>query len=154
MEVCGVEIDFNKQNGYFINADCMEGMKQFPDKYFDLAIVDPPYGDAKLSENPGGGIGTDSGRGSTGTSIHRQRKNVRQPDGTWGYPSWWGMGEEVHKKIITWDIAPGKEYFDELFRVSRNQIIWGGELLRVTTNTVLSCLAKADDQRKIQHGDG
>lgn len=55
MEVCGVEIDFNKQNGYFINADCMEGMKQFPDKYFDLAIVDPPYGDAKLSENSGGG---------------------------------------------------------------------------------------------------
>ena len=54
MEVCGVEIDFNKQNGYFINADCMEGMKQFPDKYFDLAIVDPPYGDAKLSENSGG----------------------------------------------------------------------------------------------------
>lgn len=30
------------------------------------------------------------------------------------------------KKIIAWDVAPGKEYFDELFRVSRNQIIWGG----------------------------
>ena len=28
----------------FYNMDCMEGMKQFPDKYFDLAIVDPPYG--------------------------------------------------------------------------------------------------------------
>ena len=28
----------------FYNADCMEGMKEFPDKYFDLAIVDPPYG--------------------------------------------------------------------------------------------------------------
>ena len=26
------------------NMDCMEGMKQFPDKYFDLAVVDPPYG--------------------------------------------------------------------------------------------------------------
>jgi site-specific DNA-methyltransferase (adenine-specific) len=38
----------------FYNMDCMEGMKQFPDKYFDLAIVDPPYGDAKLSENSGG----------------------------------------------------------------------------------------------------
>lgn len=36
------------------------------------------------------------------------------------------MGEEVHKKIIAWDTAPGKEYFEELFRVSRNQIIWGG----------------------------
>ena len=29
----------------FYNMDCMEGMKEFPDKYFDLAIVDPPYGD-------------------------------------------------------------------------------------------------------------
>lgn len=29
----------------FINCDCMEGMKKFPDKYFDLAIIDPPYGD-------------------------------------------------------------------------------------------------------------
>lgn len=29
----------------FYNMDCMDGMKQFPDNYFDLAIVDPPYGD-------------------------------------------------------------------------------------------------------------
>lgn len=36
------------------------------------------------------------------------------------------MGGEVRKKIITWDVAPGAEYFEELFRVSRNQIIWGG----------------------------
>ena len=36
------------------------------------------------------------------------------------------MGGEVRKKIIAWDVAPGKEYFDELFRVSRNQVIWGG----------------------------
>ena len=36
------------------------------------------------------------------------------------------MGREVRKKIIAWDIAPGKEYFDELFRISRNQVIWGG----------------------------
>jgi site-specific DNA-methyltransferase (adenine-specific) len=38
------------------------------------------------------------------------------------------MDEEVRsdKKIIAWDVAPGKEYFNELFRVSRNQIIWGG----------------------------
>ena len=36
------------------------------------------------------------------------------------------MGDEVHKKIIAWDVAPEQEYFEELFRVSRNQIIWGG----------------------------
>lgn len=36
------------------------------------------------------------------------------------------MGEKIRKKIIAWDVTPEKEYFDELFRVSRNQIIWGG----------------------------
>ena len=60
------------------------------------------------------------------TSVHLQRKNVRQPDGTWGYANWRNVGEEVRKKIIAWDVAPPKEYFNELFRVSRNQIIWGG----------------------------
>ena len=38
----------------FYNMDCMEGMKQFPDKYFDLAIVDPPYG-INVTGTPGGG---------------------------------------------------------------------------------------------------
>jgi DNA modification methylase len=48
----------------FYNMDCMDGMKEFPDKYFDLAIVDPPYGD-------GGGY----------METHRQkqiRRNFRQ----------------------------------------------------------------------------
>lgn len=36
------------------------------------------------------------------------------------------MGGEIRKKIIAWDVAPEKEYFDEIFRVSRQQIIWGG----------------------------
>ena len=38
----------------FYNMDCMEGMKQFPDNYFELAIVDPPYGDALADESRGG----------------------------------------------------------------------------------------------------
>ena len=41
------------------------------------------------------------------------------------------MGREVRKKIIAWDVAPGQEYFDELFRVSRNQIIWGGNYFKL-----------------------
>jgi site-specific DNA-methyltransferase (adenine-specific) len=68
--------------------DCMEGMKQFPDKYFELAIVDPPYGISI----------TDSGR----------------------------LGK-YNKNEIRWDDAvPTEDYFEELFRVSKNQIIWGG----------------------------
>ena len=39
----------------FYNMDCMEGMKDFPDNYFDLAIVDPPYGNAENPENTRGG---------------------------------------------------------------------------------------------------
>lgn len=60
------------------------------------------------------------------TSVHLQRKNVKKPDGTWGYANWRNLGDEVCKKIIAWDVAPGQEYFAELTRVSRNQIIWGG----------------------------
>ena len=70
--------------------DCMNVMKKYDDDYFDLAIVDPPYG-----------IGMDGG-------------NV-------GYK---GFNNFVKKN---WDKdIPEKEYFDELFRVSKNQIIWGG----------------------------
>jgi len=76
------------------NMDCMEGMKQFPDKYFDLAIVDPPYG-----------IGIDGQK----ESICKNPKHNRK----------------LHKKK-DWDNSiPSKEYFKELERVSKNQIIWG-----------------------------
>ena len=71
--------------------DNMELMRQFPDKHFDLAIVDPPYG-----------IG---GKFKGGKSGKMQ------------------FNEVVEKG---WDVAPGHEYFAELGRVSREQIIWGG----------------------------
>lgn len=76
------------------NMDCMDGMKQFPDKYFELAIVDPPYftGPEK--------------RGYYGRAI--------SPIGV----------QRVYKKSNEWRV-PGKEYFEELMRVSQNQIIWG-----------------------------
>ena len=91
----------------FYNMDCMQGMAEFPDKYFDLAVVDPPYGNASV----GGG-----------TKRH-VTNGLRKGDSP---PNWWNLGGEVRKKITAWDIAPGEEYFKELFRVSRNQIIWGG----------------------------
>ena len=57
------------------NMDCMEGMKQYPDKYFDLAVVDPPYGDAssqslkvERERERAGRRGTASGNDSTDTS--------------------------------------------------------------------------------------
>jgi site-specific DNA-methyltransferase (adenine-specific) len=79
--------------------DCIEGMKRYADKYFDLAIVDPPYN-----------IG--------GDSLHSNRKLK-------------GAGKlknrAINKFNTKWDdIAPTAEYFNELKRVSKNWIIWGG----------------------------
>ena len=74
------------------NEDNMELMARYPDKYFDLAIVDPPYG-----------IGH-----SLLSGEKRGSKFVRTT------------------KHVEWDVLPSKEYFSELKRVSKNQIIWGG----------------------------
>ena len=77
-------------NSTAYNEDCMSVMARYPDKWFDLAVVDPPYG-----------IGMDGG-------------NV-------GYK---GFNKFVKKN---WDKSvPTHEYFEQLFRVSKNQIIWGG----------------------------
>ena len=74
----------------------MEGMKQFPDKYFELAIVDPPYGIGASDYKRGG---TQHGNSKAKCKVYASKD---------------------------WDkSAPSVEYFDELFRVSKNQIIWG-----------------------------
>ena len=104
------------------NMDCLEAMRQMPDNAFDLAVVDPPYGDAC----------------SQTVKVEREREREREPRynrfGNPGSifekykrgPDGWDLGGEVRKKIIAWDTAPDREYFEQLFRVSRNQIIWGG----------------------------
>lgn len=71
----------------FYNMDCMDGMREFPDKFFDLAIVDPPY----------------------------REKN--QPTK--------GMRNKINGKMQNFGKPPESEYFIELMRVSKNQIIWG-----------------------------
>lgn len=121
------------------NEDCMDGMKRYPDKFFDLAVVDPPYGggftesggckgwftkyhqsDGKEHRNLRGRFDRYNASASgSSQSLHVERERESDPDGR-------DLGGEVRKKIIAWDVAPGEEYFKELFRVSRNQIIWGG----------------------------
>lgn len=91
----------------FYNMDCMEGMRQFPDKYFDLAIVDPPYG--------GGSADYDAINQIFGERFNKYR--ISRTGGGWA-----GKYEDA---IAAWDVAPDKAYFEELFRVSKNQIIWG-----------------------------
>ena len=55
------------------------------------------------------------------TSVHKLGNA-----GKWSRQDGGNMGSEVLKKIISWDVAPKQEYFEELFRISRNQVIWGG----------------------------
>lgn len=94
--------------GVFINADCMDYLNDFADNEFDLAIVDPPYG--------GGALSADT---SSATF------NVSRTGGKWAtkYQTNGGFFDE---DIRHWDIAPEPVYFKQLARVSRNQIIWGG----------------------------
>ena len=73
-----------------LHIDCMEYMATLPDKAFDLAVVDPPYG---------------IGEGGNNTSRHHSQAKYKESN---------------------WDKEPPKkEYFIELQRVSKNQIIWG-----------------------------
>lgn len=113
------------------NMDCMEGMARFADGFFDLAIVDPPYGgggkrDASAVKpmlSGGGADWDDRPRGRFGGWFDRYHINDadRRDVGGKVPPSTDGGADIRH-----WDFAPPREYFDELARVSKNQIIWGG----------------------------
>ena len=85
---------------HITNEDNMQLMARYPDNYFDLAIVDPPYG-----------IGADVIQNDLG--------------GKKGFTKNAGKYKKYHS--TNWDNEiPKKEYFNELFRVSKEQIIWGG----------------------------
>ena len=97
--------DYKQDKLTIINEDCMEVMKRYPDNYFDWAITDPPYfdGPQKLGY------------------YRNQETKVSKIKGVHSGGYWVNGG---YDPIGEWKV-PGKEYFDELKRVSRNQIIWG-----------------------------
>ena len=86
------------------NMDCLEAMRQMEDNAFDLAVVDPPYGigyDKAISKQGGAKFG----------NAKAAKKNYHTAD---------------------WDKSvPDKEYFDQLFRVSKKQVIWGGNYFQL-----------------------
>jgi site-specific DNA-methyltransferase (adenine-specific) len=85
-----------KENSFVYQMDCMEFMKQIPDKYFDLAVVDPPYG-----------IGFGKFNRTNKASNGERYKANKYKNSNWD------------------DDIPSDEYFAELMRVSKNQIVWG-----------------------------
>lgn len=83
------------------NCDCIEFMRGLPNNFFDLAICDPPY------SHGGSEVIIKGGR------FHKGRFNrYRKVDGS-------------PIDIDAWDKTPPQAFFDEIFRVSKNQIIWG-----------------------------
>ena len=75
------------------NEDNLELMARYPDKYFDLAIVDPPYGLGNRLSDGGGKL-----KNTPMATLYREKD---------------------------WDILPTSEYWKELFRVSKNQVVFG-----------------------------
>ncbi len=111
------------ENIKITNEDNMSLMARYPDKYFDLAIVDPPYG-INAPNLPMGTMKLKKGIEkypsiSTAERLKKGRLNR-------------GSGHMKNSVLVnsdlSWDVVPDQSYFDELFRVSKNQIIWGGEL--------------------------
>ena len=89
----------NESNLELSCEDCMALMARYPDKHFDLAIVDPPYGIGNRISDGGGVLGD-----RAYVQMYRQK---------------------------LWDSAPSDEYFSELFRISSEQIIWGGNYFKL-----------------------
>lgn len=79
----------------YINADCMEILPHIPDKYFDIAIVDPPY--------------------FSGPEKRRYYGSNRSTT---------NVARVYYQPMSNWHV-PTAEYFDNLFRISKHQIIWG-----------------------------
>ena len=105
------------------NEDNMELMARYPDKYFDLAIVDPPYV-----------IGIDGQK----KSINKNPKHNRK--------------QHIKKN---WDNSiPTKEYFNELKRVSKNQIIWGANYFTEYLKPTKAWIFWYKGQRELTMSDG
>ena len=101
----------------YFNEDCMVGMARYPDKHFDLAIVDPPYGINFAKTHTGKG---------------------------------WVVRESKE-----WDNSiPDKEYFEELQRVSKNQIIWGGNYFTEHLKPSMGWIFWDKGQRDFSLADG
>lgn len=100
------------------NIDCLEYMRQLPDKAFTLAIADPPYeiGTGNVNKNK-----------STYTGAGKLRGRI--------------LNQQAGK-FYEWDKAPSAEFFRELRRVSENQIIWGGNYFDLPPTRCFICWDK------------
>lgn len=117
-------IELIGENFSLYQGDCMDLLRQTPDNYYELSICDPPYGinAPQMATTP------------------CQRKNgSKRLNG--------GSGKLKNRTLntsnIEWDnLIPDDEYFEELFRVSKNQIIWGGNYFGLPPTRCVICWDK------------
>ena len=112
------------------NCDCLEYMKTLPDLFFDLSIADPPYGINATTMK----MGENNGYESTASRLRKGRLNS-------------GAEKLKNRALNTmacdWDFKPPtQEFFDELKRVSKNQIIWGGNYFHLPPTRCIVCWDK------------
>lgn len=111
------------------NTDCLDYMRSLPDKHFDLAIADPPYGISAVSVEPWK-------QSVCNPRGKRLRNRIRQ-----------GSGKLKNRAIQNMDSdfdfsPPTDEFFQELFRISKNQIIWGGNYFHLPPTRCIICWDK------------
>ena len=104
IQYSGHEAEFHSGNIHLYQMDCMELLKQTPDKYYELSIVDPPYG-----------IGADKAQNNA--AMQRIKAEGKSKA---------GRGWKLYADTDWDNETPNDEYWQELFRVSKNQIVWGG----------------------------
>jgi site-specific DNA-methyltransferase (adenine-specific) len=138
MKYTGFKNEFHTDLLHLYQCDNMELLKQTPDNYYELAIVDPPYG----INSPNMQMGSAPNRKEKGqypgksTAVKNRLKRLN------------GGGGKLKNRVlntskIDWDYEkPTEKYFNELFRVSKNQIIWGGNYFDLNPTRCVLCWDK------------
>lgn len=112
--------------------DCLEGLKQIPEKYFELAIVDPPYG-----------IGADKGQNAAAAQREKAKGKSKA-----------GRGWKAYKETDWDNKVPSAEYWGKLRRVSKNQIVWGGNYFTDNLEPKMGWIVWNKMQRDFSLADG
>lgn len=122
----------NEPQSIVYNMDCLDFMRNSSDKAYNLAIVDPPYGiDAP---NMAMGANKCKNKSNTSSSVAQRLKKAQFSSGAGKLKN-----RMLNQSVLDWDVKPTQEYFDQLFRISKNQIIFGGNYFCLPPTRGIGC---------------
>jgi site-specific DNA-methyltransferase (adenine-specific) len=118
------------------HGDCMDLLDATPDKAYDLAIVDPPYGINEPNMNMGHNPTRKGGKQGISAAVLLRKGRLNSGGGKL-------KTRALNTMNCNWDtIAPGPEYFNTLTQKSKNQIIWGGNYFDLPPTRGIVCWDK------------